>query len=634
MKVPPSRWPEAALTLARTFGLRGARLRVSHEARRALGRFRLAPRFPLSAATGEPLLCFRVDAARLTAATDGAVAVERGDRVVAGEHQAYRWDWRPLPADAAGWHRHPLSGRGHPADAPWWTIPHLDAAVGDVKDLWEPARFGWAYDLVRAWLVTGDGRYAEAFHRTFAGWRAANPPLRGVQWSCGQETAIRAAALLYAEANLPSSDDQRKALADTLAASGERIADAIGYAVSQRNNHALSEAAGLVLLGARLDGVHREAGRWLRDGAGWLERLVPEQLAADGWYVQHSFTYLRLALEQCILAQRVLRSRGGGLSERAAERLRAGVGLLLAVVDGPTGEVPNHGASDGAFIHPVTLGGYRDFRPALTAACATFGMPLPADVAADGETLAWLGEAPPPAAPARGDGVWTGRSGWAVVRAGGVVAFMRAGGYTARPAHLDPLHLDVRVDGREVVVDPGTFAYNGPPPWRNGLVSAAVHNGPLVDDAEPGVRGPRFLWYLWPSAALRHAAHEGGEWVLRAEVPGRARREVRVGAAGVRVRDEALAPGACSLSVAWTLHPRTDPAWVRVRGESRVEAAREGAVAGWFSPLYGCRLASRRLVARRGRPEPLLIETEIARPRAEPQQAAAAAGASAHAIEG
>ena len=44
-----------------------------------------------------------------------------------------------------------------------------------------------------------------------------------------------------------------------LAATGERVNDAIGHALSQRNNHGISEAVGLLALGARFRGTHPAA---------------------------------------------------------------------------------------------------------------------------------------------------------------------------------------------------------------------------------------------------------------------------------------------------------------------------------------------------------------------------------------
>lgn len=603
--LPVERWPQAVRTVARTYGARGATLRALHEARKATGRFRPSPRFPVPDAPMPGVHPFHVDGDRLRSATDLPAAIGRADRVADGFHHAYRWTWKPLPSTPQEWRTHP--GTGHSfGDASWWTVPHLGSA-GDIKDVWEPGRFGWVYDLVRGWLVTGDTRYVDAFHRRFDSWRASSPPFRGPHWGCGQETAIRAAALLYAEANLPPVEG----IAQTLAASGERIADAIGYAVSQHNNHSLSEAAGLVCLGVRFRGAHPEAERWLRSGRRWLARLIPEQFAPDGWYVQHSFTYLRLALDQCVVAERALRSAGLALPDDAVTRLKAGVALLLAVMEGETGTVPNHGANDGAFVHPVTTAGFRDFRPALTAACATWRIPLPDDVPADPEALAWLGLDAPPSAPARGDGVWSGTSGWAAARVGKARVFLRAGRYTSRPSHMDPLHLDVSFGGREVVVDAGTFAYNAPPPWKNGLTGARVHNGPVLDGREPGVRGPRFLWYIWPEADMLSAEFHGETATLVAKVPGRIRRTVRVTAGEVTVEDR-IHPGAArEATVGWLLHPDAPAGAVRVDGPGEVIEAVEGDTAGWYSPAYGERIASRRVRVRRPAAGGAVIKTFI-----------------------
>jgi hypothetical protein len=386
----------------------------------------------------------------------------------------------------------------------------------------------------------------------------------------------------------------RGLLRGLLAASGERIADAIGYAVSQRNNHAISEAMSLVLLGARFLGDHPEAAQWLDTGHEWLERLIPEQFAPDGWYIQHSFTYQRLALEQCVIAERGLRAAERCLSARASERITASADLLALLIEPDTGIVPNHGANDGAFVHPATLAQYRDFRPVLSAVCAMWKHPLPESIPLDGEVLIWLGLPEPPRCDSVSDGVWTGASGWAVVRKGPMHVFLRAGSYTSRPAHLDPLHLDVRYQSQEIVVDAGTYAYNAPPPWRNGLIGALVHNGPLLDEREPGARGPRFLWYLWPKAEIVSATEEGEAYVVVAERPGQVRRHIRVTNSQVEVRDTALASDASELQVRWLLHPDAEAA--SVASETGVwQEAEELGTLGWFSPHYGERRPSRYL---------------------------------------
>ena len=292
--IPPRLWGKVPWTLFRTFGWRGLLLRSSHEARRFAGRFRSRPRYRLQDPSRVHSL-FEINFAELRGSTRLEDAVARSDRVSSGYYHAFRDQWRSLPTSCEGWGRHPKSGEVWDNSTPWWRTQHLDPNAGDVKDLWEPARFGWVYDLVRGWVLSEDDRYAQAFHRYFQDWLRNSPPYYGPHWSCGQEVAIRAVALLYAEANLgsaPSSNEANLArVAEILAASGERIADAIGYALSQRNNHAISEATGLVLLGVRFAGSHPDAPDWLERGHRLLELLVGEQFARDGWYAQHSFTY-------------------------------------------------------------------------------------------------------------------------------------------------------------------------------------------------------------------------------------------------------------------------------------------------------------------------------------------------------
>jgi hypothetical protein len=195
-----------------------------------------------------------------------------------------------------------------------------------------------------------------------------------------------------------------------------------------------------------------------------------------------------------------------------------------------------------------------------------------------------------------------------------VSVFVRAGNYTSRPGQIDPLHVDVRFGSREIITDAGSFSYNAPPPWRNALASGAVHNGPMLDGEEPGIRGPRFLWYVWPSAHIVRAEMEDGEAVIVAEIPDRVRRTVRVAADRVLVRDVVLATGAQRVRVRWLLHPDADPALVRVEGGSRVVEALDGAPEGWFSPTYGVRVASRYVDVNRDVGERRDVVTEIVRP--------------------
>lgn len=581
------------VALWRTWGWRALTHRVLHELRRSAGAFKTSPRFGVQSARHSSPLSLRPSQERLRSVMDLESARRRASRVAGGEYEAFGWEWRPLPRTAEEWRTHPLTHRQFP-QCHWWRVPHLSPVLGDIKQVWEPHRFGWTYDLVRGFLATGDERYAAAFHSRFRAWLDANPPFLGAAWACGQETAIRCIALLHAEACLAASEDQRRLIVDAVGWSGERIHDALEYAASQRNNHILSEAAGLIACGVRLAGLHSRARHWLRCGRRLLEREILDQFDRDGWYIQHSFNYLRLALDQCTFALRLLRHTGLDLSAEARERLSAAVQLLAAVTDPQTGRVPRHGADDGSRVIPVADTEYDDFRPCVTAAAVILGVSLPGRFCSDAQTLAWLNADAPPISDVPARGFSRGES-WV---AGGIAdwqVFLRAGEYRSRPGHMDLLHLDVRWKGRPIVVDPGTYSYNAPPPWNNGLASALVHNGPVIDGQEPALRGPRFLWLTWPRARLTEVSQNGSALILRAQAAAGVTRTVEVRPERIRVTDRAPPGTANSMRVLWTLDPEAPATCISAEPTGRVRRGEEGTTPGWVAPRYGMRVRTQYL---------------------------------------
>lgn len=513
---------ELGTALWRTFGRRGLVQRGQFEIRRRMNAFCTAPRQKAPDVSRAPLPSewpFLPDAHRVRQGTDGDVALARARRVAAGEHHAYRWTWRARPRSGAEWLTHPESGFRYSGDVPWWRVPHFDRGAGDIKDLWEPARFTWAYDLARGWMLTGDETFVRAIASGISTFLSVSTPFRGPHWACGQETAIRALAWLWAEGacrDAVSFDGAlRGQLLQGLAWSGERIADAFEYAQSQRNNHGLSEATGLVAIGARLRGADHRADGWIDRGHRALETMILDQIASDGWYIQHSFTYARLALDQLTVARRALRAVDRDLSARAIERVRALIDLVAVCMDPASGDLPNHGPNDGAYVLPLSTQPYRDFRPSLTAAAATFGAPLPDSIEPNAEILAWLRVDPPTQRPAaRTPWVRSGKSGWAVAVTSGARAFVRAGRYRSRPGHIDPGHVDVWIGGKPTAIDAGTFRYMAPPPWDNGLASIEVHNTVAISGIEAARRGPRFLWLVWPQARIDSVSIVGDEILI------------------------------------------------------------------------------------------------------------------------
>jgi len=573
------------LTVYKTFGAQGLIRRVIVEIRKKSSAFRSRSKFTLTGG-GESAPLFWVSLQQIALLTSRKQALERGNKVKKGFYEAYGWDWRLFPKTPREWNRNSQTLHLYPR-SDWWRMPHLLAQAGDIKDAWEPARFGWVYDLIRSYALTDDPSLMKCFLGHFRKFQAGCPPFRGVQWSCGQEAAIRAFAVLFAESTFPWSKNDRNEILQFLAATGERIYDNIGYALSQRNNHGLSEAAGLALIGERLGRLHPESETWRKKGIQFFDRLINEQFAEDGWYIQHSFNYMRMALELTVLVRAGLPKKLNLFSKVSQSKLKAAYRLLLSAINPEDGQVPNYGANDGSRILPLDTSDYNDYRPTALRLAAALGLPFPKTFQVSNEALAWLCLKSPKIIEMRFPAVVKGTSGWVVGRKGIVRVFFRSGRYESRPSHWDPLHCEIRAGKKILAADPGTYKYYDENTlWKNSLAFSECHNGPQeVSNALPTRWGP-FLWTKWPSAKLGFCGVRGNRVILKGECDNGFIREIQILKNKVRIKDLNLQANRAWLT-RW-ITPKTTQSVLKVEeGIRKVKTAKRNSSVGWISSYYG-----------------------------------------------
>lgn len=377
--------------------------------------------------------------------------------------------------------------------------------VQDIKTIWEPARFGWAYTLGRAYVLTRREEYPAAFWGYLETFLAANLPNQGPNWASAQEVGLRLLALLFAASAFENAASTTLARMDRLARAvadhAERIPLTLSYARAQNNNHRISEALALYIAGWALPD-HPQAQRW--HAAGWreLNDALNEQIEPNGTYTQHSMNYHRLMLQAAL--QGLLLGRP--YPQAVEEKLAAATRWLLAQIDPHSGHAPNLGSNDGALIFPMAACDFADQRPTAQAAARVFlneyaFAPGPWD-----ETGAWLGlpaltEEPPGTPP----------TSPAVHRIGNAETWgtLRAVRFHGRPAHADQLHADLWWRGENIALDAGTFRYTAPPPWDNALAETRVHNTVEVNRRSQMRRAGRFLWLDWAQAELLPAPSSG-----------------------------------------------------------------------------------------------------------------------------
>ena len=227
----------------------------------------------------------------------------------------------------------------------------------DIKWVWEPARFGWAFTLGRAYLLSNDETYAQTFWQNFETFQSANPPNMGPHWVSAQEVALRLMAFVFAAhvfGASPNSTQTRKThLAKAIAVHAARIPPTLAYARAQNNNHLLSEAAGLFTAGITLRD-HPQADIWTKLGSRWFNAGIQTQITSEGTFVQHSTNYHRLMLQLALwvdyLTNKSDNITDSGshniLCERSLLRLAAASRWLLAMLDHKSGQFVNQQSED------------------------------------------------------------------------------------------------------------------------------------------------------------------------------------------------------------------------------------------------------------------------------------------------
>ena len=424
----------------------------------------------------------------------------------------------PTPVD---WYQNPFDGRKGHRDVPWYLIPDFGPQQGDVRTLWEGSRAAWAIDLARGSAqCEGEraGELAELYWKLVDSWMDACPPWTGFQWKCGQEASVRFLALaigFWSFAKSSSTTPARwRQFARLAWATGYRVFHHIDYALSQKNNHALSEACGLMLV-AHLFPEFREAEKWTAKGREIFERELPRQIYDDGSYIQHSMNYHRVMLHVSIVAFRLAELGGRPFDRSLCERLGKAGEFLLAMMDPQTGHVPMYGNNDGSCVLPLNECAFWDFRPVIAATHFLVHRKRLFEPGPWDEDAAWLfgneQRAPANQLPdyhitklpnqaSRGFDA----GGYYTLRQANSWAMVRCHTYRDRPSQCDPLHVDLWWRGLNVLRDCGTFQYYAPgrPDLEEYFASLAAHNTIEIKGAAPYERVTRFLWFPWPRAKV------------------------------------------------------------------------------------------------------------------------------------
>jgi len=498
----------------------------------------------------------------------------------------------------------------------------------DVKVPWELSRFQQAPLLAQAYRLTGDARFTGAIAATIDDWIAANPPGRGVNWTCTMDVAIRALNWTWALALAPGALLAGSAFASrllrALVVHGRFIAANLEKGTGATSNHYFSNLVGLLALGTLFRGAG-EADGWRAFAAAEIARENAIQTGADGVDYEASIAYHRLMTEMAIVGLVLIGRDGAPAALKERVRLMA---RYAAHYIKPNGLAPQIGDNDDGRL--LILGDHRadrrDHRSILASAACLFDDPALLLLAGERvEEAAWF------FGPAAVDTLAAGAAGrravptgaaWpdtgvAVLRQDDLYLFLDAGGVglagEGGHAHNDTLSVEVHGAGEDLIVDPGTGSYTVDRAVRDRFRATAAHNTVRVDGEEinpmpealfslPGVDRP-----ILRRATFRRtfdfveAEHHGYE---RLADPVRHRRVVLLNRGRRRFLIEDRLEGALGHHIEWFFHlapgveavladatlrlaGRIGAARFTLRGEALPDGARWRLVGDQVSAGYG-----------------------------------------------
>ena len=390
----------------------------------------------------------------------------------------------------------------------WSEIDFLNAeVVGDHKLLWELSRHQALVTLAQAWWVTGERDYLDTCSALLESWLEANPPKLGVNWGSSLEVSFRSIAWVWvlALAGSEMSPALRKRVLGCLAIAGRHVEQHLSTYFSP-NTHLTGEALGLFILGTALPQL-KDAARWRNLGARILLDMAPVHVRADGSYVEQSTWYHRYTTD-FYLHFLVLAGRS---SMDVRGRIEKPLGVLLehlAWLSRPDGSMPLIGDDDGGRLLFLDERTGHDARSPLAVGAVVLNRPDLAGPALASAELVWLLGAPglsafnalearvPPqlSRAFRDGGIHVMRTGWDANASmmtvdAGPHGFMNGG-----HAHADALSIDLSVQGRPVLVDPGTFTYTVGAAWRDRFRETSSHNAATVDGCGSAVPAGPFQW--------------------------------------------------------------------------------------------------------------------------------------------
>lgn len=418
------------------------------------------------------------------------------------------------------WVTNPLTNYKYNINIHWSKIEDLSSEHGDIKYVWEKARFSFLYDIIRYDYHFEDDQSVYVF-REIEDFINKNPINQGPNYKCSQEISLRVMNWIFALYYYKDSSQLTEALFQKIMHNIywqiHHVYRNINFSrISVRNNHAITETL-LLYLSNKLFPFLPDVKYWSRKGKAWFEQEIEYQIYPDGTFLQFSMNYHRVVIQLLTWAIQLAKLNNERFKYVVNERAEKSLYFLDICSDPVSGKLPNYGSNDGALFFKLTNDDYRVYRSQLDDLRAVlFGY-----TSYNSKSSFWYGIQPKNKNPKKISELNEFKNGgYYILQDGNTKTFIRCGAYKDRPYQSDNLHMDIWIDGENVLRDNGSYKYNTDKQSLDYFNGCEGHNTVSVSGENQMQKGERFIWYDWVNDAEGNLKELQDEYIFKGKIIG------------------------------------------------------------------------------------------------------------------
>ncbi len=320
---------------------------------------------------------------------------------------------------------------------------NLESRNFDVKYPWERSRLQHLIPLAQLAAQTDDTTYIRHIELELNSWLTHNPFMKGLNWMCTMEVAIRAIGIITIMAHTIDQMDAK--LQEKLVCSlydHHQYIQSFWETSDRPNNHYVADLVGDAYLYAFFMPLNHEKNN-LKNVITHASKEILMHFLDDGTVNEGSTAYHRLVIELCLHLQELAHFHNITLPSQFNQMIKLGIQFISACM-------PNENSL-------ITIG---DDDSGTVTTRLKFPAFIPTNLGIQHS--------------------WYPHFGVSIIRSDNVFITLRHATYSAvQPTghfHDDQLSITLYIDGQPLIIDPGSAVYTGNGTVRNLLRSALSHS--------------------------------------------------------------------------------------------------------------------------------------------------------------